>query len=133
MITETEHAIDIALAWQAAANQQDLEQLLALSDQAIEIVGPRGVAYGHQVLNDWLARAGLHLTTERIFARGAVVVIAQHGVWRSPETGEIIGEAALATLLRMAANRVHYLMRTDDLATALAQAGLNEADEHPLR
>ena len=75
---------DVVRRWLDAANRQDVDALLALSDPDIEVVGPRGSARGHQALREWLARAGLALETRRAFSRADVVVLAQHGVWRSP-------------------------------------------------
>ena len=48
----------VVMAWQQAANASDIDRLLALSGPEIEIVGPRGSGRGHQLLRDWLARAG---------------------------------------------------------------------------
>lgn len=124
-----ENTVAVVQAWQEAANQQDSEQLIALSDPQIEIVGPRGSGFGSQLLRDWLRRAGLLLTTQRIFARADVVVLAQHGVWHDHETGTITGEADLASRFRVADGRVTQFARYDALATALGDAGLTEADE----
>jgi hypothetical protein len=74
-------------AWQAAANDQDIDRLLALSAADIAIIGPRGRGSGHQILRDWIARAGLTLTTYRIFQRRDTVVLAQHARWQSDATG----------------------------------------------
>jgi ketosteroid isomerase-like protein len=52
-------ALDSVLAWQAAVNAQDLDGLLEHSAPDIAVVGPRGTGVGHQVLREWLARAGL--------------------------------------------------------------------------
>ena len=120
--------IAIAEAWQQAANQQDSERLLALSDPNIEVVGPRGSGYGHQLLRDWLGRAGLTLTTLRAFARGNTVVLAQHASWRSVETGDATGERDLASRFDVEGGRVVRFARHDSLAEALAAAGLNDAD-----
>lgn len=125
----THESLALARTWQAAANDQALDRLLALSDPNIELLGPRGGGSGHQLLHDWLARAGLSLTTLRTFARHNVVVMAQRGVWRSPETGEALGEATVASLFRSADQRVTQLARYDDLDTALAAANLTLADE----
>jgi hypothetical protein len=110
-------------------NNQDIDRLLALSDPNIEIVGPRGAAFGHIVLRDWMSRAGLTLTTQRVFARDDTVVVAQHGVWRSVETGEVVGEADVASEFRVDGQRVTYYARYDSLDEALATAGLEQADE----
>jgi hypothetical protein len=121
--------VALVRAWQEAANRQESDRLVELSTPDIEIVGPRGSARGHQVLRDWLGRAGLTLTTRRVFARGTAVVIAQHGVWRSAETGDVIGESDLATAFQVDGQHIARVGRFDDLAAALTAAGLGEADE----
>lgn len=118
-----------ALAWQEAANAQDVDRLLGLSAPDIAIVGPRGTGYGHQLLREWLGRAGLHLATRRIFVRDEAVVMAQHGTWRAAETGEVTGERAVASVFLVADGRVVRLARHDDLDGALAEAGLGLDDE----
>lgn len=118
----------IVQAWQEAANQQNAARLAELSAPDIEIVGPRGSGYGVQLLQDWLGRAGLQLTAIRAFARDERVVIAQHGVWRSLETGVVTGERDVATFFRVRDQVVTRLARYDSLDTALAEAGLQYAD-----
>lgn len=107
----TQSAVDIALRWQDAANRQDTDALLALSAVEIEIVGPRGTVFGHDILRDWLARAGLTLHTQRLFAKDADVVIVQHGVWASGD------EEDIASHFRVAAEQVIYLLATTALQT----------------
>lgn len=126
---EPNAALAVVRAWQDAANAPDLDRLVALSDPEIEVVGPRGAGRGHQLLRDWLGRAGLTLTTRQAFARGNAVVLAQHGVWRSPETGAVVGEADLASRFRVDDGRVVQFARHDDLEAALRDAGLIPADE----
>lgn len=129
-MTQPESAVTVAQAWQAAVNAQDRVRLLELSHPGIEIVGPRGVAQGHDVLLAWLERAGLTLETRRVFAGQSSVVLAQHGVWRSPETGERQGEADVASSFRIREGQVAELARYDTLDEALTRAGLSEADEY---
>ncbi len=119
----------VVQVWQEAANKQDIEHLLAISADNIEIVGPRGSGYGHQLLRDWLGRAGLTLETLRVFGRGEVVVLAQRGVWRSIETGEVTGESDLASCFQVKNQHVVRFARYDELNAALEQAGLNFSDE----
>lgn len=114
-------------AWQDAVNRQDQAALLGVSDPAIEIIGPRGSAFGHAVLAEWLDRAGLWIEPMRVFVRGRAVVVGQHGVWRAD--GNVIGEAAIASRFVVDKQRVTLYARYDDLATALADAGLTEDDE----
>ncbi len=126
---QDESPFAIVQAWQDAANGGDVDRLVELSDPDIEVAGPRGSGRGHRVLRDWLGRAGLSLRTLRAFVRGNVVVVAQHGVWRSVETGEVIGERAVAACFRVDGRRVVRCARYDSLEVALAEAGLDYSDE----
>ena len=126
---QREDVVAVVYAWLDAANRQDSDRLVMLSDPHIEIVGPRGSGYGAQLLRDWLGRAGLTLATQRTFARENVVVVAQHAVWRSVETGEVTSEADLASQFRVDGGLVVQFARYDTLQTALSEAGLSAADE----
>lgn len=125
---QTSQSVWAVQSWLSAANEQNIEQLLAVSDENIEIVGPRGVAMGHQILREWMGRAGLTLTSRRFFADGEAVVAAQHGVWRDADTGDIKGEADVASSFRVSNGKVIRYARFDDLASALADVGLTEAN-----
>lgn len=126
---EHQGPMGVVLAWQAAVNRQDAKRLVELSNPNIEIVGPRGSGYGHELLQEWLARAGLSLEAQRVFARGKVVVVAQHAVWRNVETGDIVGEADIASRFLVDGQQVAQFARYDSLDVALAEAGLNTSDE----
>lgn len=121
--------ITIVQAWQDAANHHDIDRLLELSAPDIAIIGPRGRGTDHQLLRDWLVRAGLTLTTQRIFHHGDTVVLAQHARWQSSATGELASEADLASRFRVRDRRVVEFERYDDLSSALAAAAMSEADE----
>lgn len=121
--------LEITQLWVEAANAENADRLLELSDSNIEIVGPRGSAFGHQILREWLERAGLSLTTLQTFTRDNAVVLAQHGVWRSPENGEIIGEANVASEFRVKDQKVVKYARYETLNETLKSAGLNFSDE----
>ena len=124
------YSVDLVQRWQDAVNRQDVPSVLTLSDTHIEIVGPRGTAYGHEVLSDWVQRAGARFVTSRIFARDDRVVVAQHGEWRSLETGTVIGEAEVATSFRIAKQHVVRVARFDSLEQALDDAELTIADKY---
>lgn len=124
--------VSVVREWQRASNERNIARLLDLSDPDIEIVGPRSSVTGHEVLRDWLSRAGLTLETLRTFSRGDAVIMSQRGVWKSPETGEVIGEADVATLFRVDGGRVTHLARHDGpeaLDAALEGSGLDYEDE----
>jgi ketosteroid isomerase-like protein len=121
--------VELVAAWHAAVNARDVDRLLALSSPAIELVGPRGIAKGHDALRGWLDRAGLTLDPQRVFARGDAVVVAAHATWRAPDTGAVIGDADVASCFRVAGDQVAQYARYDTLAEALAAGGLSDADE----
>ncbi|HEY7355967.1 MAG TPA: hypothetical protein VH590_05845 [Ktedonobacterales bacterium] len=119
----------VVLAWQEAANAPDIDRLIALSDANIEIGGPRSSGFGHQLLRDWMARAGLTLETLRAFVRGETVALEQRGVWRALETGAVTGDRILASVFHVKQGRVICFARYDRLDAALEAAGLNQSDE----
>ncbi|MBC8075558.1 MAG: nuclear transport factor 2 family protein [Chloroflexales bacterium] len=119
----------LVAAWHDAVNSQDIDRLLVLSAATIEITGPRGSAYGHAVLRDWLGRAGLHLLPQRLFVRDSVVVVAHHATWRDAVTGNVLGEADVASCFRVANNQIIQYARYDNLDDALAAGRLAYADQ----
>ena len=123
------HGDPVALvqAWQEAANRLNVDRLLELSDTNIEVVGPRGSGFGHQVLRDWLARAGLRLQTLGTFVDGNIVVVEQHGVWRSLETWEVTGEKIVASVFHVDDRHIVRFARYDNLNAALEAAGLDHS------
>jgi ketosteroid isomerase-like protein len=122
-------AIATIQAWQAAANDQNIDRLLELSAPDIVIIGPRGRGSGHQLLREWIARAGLTLATQRTFQRGDTVVLAQHGTWQSSATSGVPSEADVASRFRVRDERVIEFERYEDLASALTAADMSDADE----
>jgi ketosteroid isomerase-like protein len=118
----------VVLAWHDALERADHEAVLGLSDPEVEIVGPRGSGHGHALLRRWLENARVRLEPRRLFARGDLMVVEQHGTWRDPGTGEPIGEAEVASVFRVREGRVALYARFDDLAAALAHAGLANTD-----
>lgn len=123
-------SLSIVQTWQEAANAQDANRLLELSAPDIEVMGPRGSGFGHQLLRDWLARAGLTLTTLRAFVRGGAVVLEQRATWRSIETGKVTGDQTLASAFHVNDQRlVARFARFDSLEEALDAVGLDRGDE----
>ncbi len=121
--------LEVVQAWQDAANSRNFERLMEISDPNIEVSGPRGAGHGHQLVREWLIRSGLTFKTLRLFARGDVVVVEQHGVWHSEETGKPTSEADFASHFRVEGGRVAQLARYDTLDVALEKAGLDYSDE----
>jgi hypothetical protein len=122
-------ALDVVQTWLNALNNRNDEDVIRSSDPDIEIVGPRGSGFGHQLLQDWLNQAHMSLESLCTFARDDRVVVAQHAVWRSVESGDVIGEADVASQFRVKGGRVTQYARYDSLDEALEAARLNDADE----
>ena len=123
--------VDTVRAWLTAVTTGDVEGALALTAPDVAIVGPRGVGRGHAVLRAWMGHAGATFATRASYARGDVVVVAQHGVWRDLATAAVVGEADVATRFVVRDGQVAELERYGDLATALGAAALSVDDAQP--
>ena len=122
----TPESTAIVAQWIEAANAKNPERLSELSSPDIEIIGPRGSGHGLPLLLDWLERAELDLNPEKTFADEQHVVVKGHGVWRSVETGELIGEADVVLRFEVRGKQVTTFERFDNLDVALEAAGLRE-------
>ena len=103
--------------------------MLALSDPAIEIVGPRGIAVGIEVLKGWLEGTNVQLRPFRTFARGGRVVVEEHGIWSDPASGQIIGRSDVASAFEVRDGRVARYERFEEVQEALTSSGLSGDDE----
>lgn len=122
-------ALAVVESWQLAVNEHDLEQLVALTAHDVEIVGPRGGGRGHEVLRQWLSRAGFTAVPLRWFCGAdGVVVVEQVGRWFQPQSMGA-SERIIASKFVVRAGRVTRFERFDDLEDALASAALSDDDE----
>jgi hypothetical protein len=122
-------ALAVVRDWLDAVNAGDPELVERLSAVDIEIVGPRGSVRGRQALTAWLGRAGFSAQARRWFCGGdGNVVVEQDAHWVDPATGVEQGRAVAVSQF-LVGDSVRRYARHDDLATALAAAGLHETDE----
>lgn len=121
--------IAVVTAWHDALNAGDVDRLAALVGPDIEVVGPRGTGYGAALVHEWVERAGIQLEPERVFHRGATVVVEQRATWRDAETGELGQPQTVASTFEVRDNRVRRVQRFPDLNAALTAAGLDDASE----
>jgi hypothetical protein len=121
---------EVVRAWHEAVNQGDADALVALSDDEIEIGGPRGSAHGSAVLRDWLDRASIRLEPRRWFASPAELVVEQVATWRGPDGGFTDPEI-VASSFEANDGRVTRTIRYGSLEEALAATGLTLLDEVP--
>lgn len=116
-------------SWQSAVNARDLEELASLSARDVEIVGPRGSGRGHELLRQWVARAGFSAEPLRWFCGAhGMVVVEQRGRWTLPDTFAA-SERVIASAFTVRAGRVVRFERFDALPEALAAAALSDDDE----
>jgi hypothetical protein len=125
----SEASIATVIAWHEALNEGDVERLLALSDDEIEVGGPRGSGHGAQLLRDWVGRANIHLEAGRVFLRGDRVVVEEQARWRSAETGLLSEPQTVASAFLVRDHRVARVVRHPDLTAALQDVGLEESDQ----
>jgi len=119
--------LEVVESWHVAVNARDFEQLCAVTSRDVELVGARGSARGHEMLRQWLGRAGFTATPLRWFCgRGGQVVVEQRGRWHIPET---TSERIVASSFRVSGGRVVRYQRFDDLHEALATSSLTDDDE----
>lgn len=118
--------------WLHAVNRGDSWRLKELTNEAVEIVGPRGSALAdRRVLSEWLARAGFSAESLRWFcAADGSVVVEQDARWVDSATGAEQGHARVASQFLVCEARIARYVRHDGgLAPALIAAGLSAVDE----
>ena len=121
--------VDVVRGWHEALNAGDSDGVAKLTDNAVEVGGPRGTGLGAALVRDWAERAGIRLDPGRVFHRGDAVVVEQLARWRDPDTGAWGTPLALASAFRVVGGRVSRIARFEEVAAALAVAGLDPGDE----
>ncbi|MQA16884.1 MAG: nuclear transport factor 2 family protein [Pseudonocardiaceae bacterium] len=120
-------ALVIVEEWLGAVNRRDSDRVEDLSDEEVEVAGPRGTVRGRQILSGWLARAGFSAEPLRWFCGGdGTVVVEQDACWVDVATGKEKGRAVVASQFLVDGARVTRYVRHDDLGAALAATGLDD-------
>jgi hypothetical protein len=122
----------VVAAWHDALNAGETDRLSTLVSDDVEVGGPRGSGQGIDLIREWVDREGIHLEPLRVFHRGELVVVEERGMWRSPETGQLGEPVLVSSVFTVRDDRIHSIIRYDDLDTALQIAGLtmeNEVEE----
>jgi hypothetical protein len=121
---------EVVRAWHEAVNRGDADALVALSDEDIEVGGPRGSARGHVILRDWLDRAGIQLEPRRWFASPPDLVVEQVATWRGSD-GAVTNPQIITSSFTVDGGKVMRTIRYGSLEEALAATGLALVDEVP--
>ena len=119
---------EVVRAWHEAVNRGDADTLVTLSDDEIEVGGPRGSARGHAILRDWLDRAGIQLEPRRWIASPAELVVEQAATWQGPD-GAVTDPQIIASSFTVEDGKVMRTVRYGSLEEALAATGLTLLDE----
>jgi len=116
--------------WLDAVNRADLPTLLALTDDDLELVGPRGRGRGKELLEQWLARAGFRAEPVRWFCgANEQVVVEQIAQWSAPDASGASPPKRVSSSFTVRDERVARFQRFDELALALRAAGMGVEDE----
>lgn len=122
----TARELRVVESWHEALNAGDTERVLALSHPDVEVGGPKGSGRGASLLREWVKRAGIRLDPLRTRHAAETVVVEQEARWRSPETGELSGTQAVASVFVVRIGKVASVSRHADFPGALRAAGLDE-------
>ncbi|MCH4827991.1 nuclear transport factor 2 family protein [Planococcus halocryophilus] len=118
-----ENTINIANQWIEKVNDKNIKAVLEVSDPHIELVGPRGVAEGHDILQKWIEQSGIHMETQDYYAKGDEVICVQKATWEHQS-----GHVTIYTYMQMRNGKVHRLGRYDTLDDAFGECHLSEED-----
>ena len=122
-------ALNIVKAWHNALNSGQVDKMVELVRPDVEVGGPRGKTQGAAVVREWFGRANVRLVPLRYFNRAEVVVVEEQGEWIAPDSGQVTGRQAVATVFVVADKRIAAILRYDNLETALREGGLDWPDE----
>jgi hypothetical protein len=120
-MVEHREPVEIVLAWHAALNAGNVEELLGLSTSDVEVGGPRGVGRGADLLRDWVARAQIRLEPVRWQADGPRVVVEESATWLGPD-GQPTPPQDAASVFAVEDDRVASVIRHADFGAALEAA-----------
>jgi ketosteroid isomerase-like protein len=126
--------VEVVDAWNAAYDARDAEALVALAHEDVELVTPgRGTQRGHEAIRESVRRqtygVGMHVGTHRRLHRDEPVVTAGTIELRFVDSGELAERFEAAAAFTVRDGRVARMEPHADLASALAAAGVDQADE----
>ena len=123
-------SLAVVEAWLDAVNRGNGRRVEDPSAEDVEIVGPRGIVRGRQVLSEWMTRAGFSAEVlHRYCGAGGRVVVEQDARWVDQVTGAEQGRAVVASQFLVEGTRVARYARYDNVSVALSAAGLDSSDE----
>jgi ketosteroid isomerase-like protein len=120
-------AISIVRDWHGAVNAGDTELLAGLVSDNVEIGGPRGSAYGRDVLIDWVERTGIRMEPTDWYQRGETVIVCQQASWPTDD-GTLGIPQKVGSVFVVRDGCIESVVRYPGLVEAFAATGLAETD-----
>jgi ketosteroid isomerase-like protein len=124
--------VEVVRAYVAALNARDVERMLELADEDVEFNTPRGTLRGHDALRRFMEQQSFgtaYVVVPRAFyERADLVVIDALNEMRYVDTGELAESFEDAPVFTVRDGRVARLDMRAALATALADAGMDDTN-----
>lgn len=117
--------------WHRIVNERDIEAARRVVTDDMTVGGPRGKAMGRDSFIDWIGHAGIRLEPVSWHPVDAdTIVVEQDATWPDREDSNPEDPPVrLATLFRLAGDRVAVALRFDTLHDALDAASRSSVDE----
>ena len=118
----------VVAKWQQLMNERNVVKILELTEETIEIVGPKGSVCGRQSFVDWIQYAGLTLTTLKSYVNEDKLVLKQHALLKD-DAGQIKKESIVYTYIIMKNGKVASLTYFYNSQEAEESSGISLQNE----
>lgn len=120
--------LNVVIHWHDLLNKGLIEEVKKISDQDIELGGPKGTVHGIQYLDEWYKRSKLTLKPESYYKHKNVVVVEELGKWHD-DKGEVTASHNVVSAFEVQNNKISRIMRYDNLKSAFNDTGLTNSDK----
>lgn len=114
----------VAAKWQQFMNSRHIEEMLKLTDDQIEFVGPIKSGFGHKELTEWIERSGIILTTLNSNVNEDKLLLKHQARWKVDD-GCLMEERFYYTYILMKNGKVVYLGFFENLHDAEVISGIS--------
>ncbi|MFC6040907.1 hypothetical protein ACFPYN_15880 [Paenisporosarcina macmurdoensis] len=114
----------VAAKWQQCMNSRQIEEMLKLTDDQIEFVGPIESGFGHKELTEWIERSGIILTTLNSNVKEEKLLLKHQARWKGND-GCLMEERFYYTYILMKNGKVVYLGFFENLHDAEVESEIS--------
>lgn len=114
----------VAAKWQQFMNSRHIEEMLNLTDDQIEFVGPFESGVGHKELAEWIDRSGILLTTLNSNVNEDKLLLKHQARWKSND-GCFMEERLYYTYIIMKNSKIIYIGLFENLHDAEVMSGIS--------